>query len=151
MKYLWIRLSLTFFILCLLAGCVYGPKAEKKNPLNVLNGENYEHTESGQSDHLVVPIIKRKERLTRISGHAETKHGIIGVPVKQLALGLYTGGGQLVLETTTDLHGDFIFSGIIRNGFYKIQSLLGKVAVTHELEVRDYDIADVSLVIPTDH
>jgi hypothetical protein len=134
-------------ILCLLAcmgflsSCVYGPKAEKKSPLNVLNGENYDNSSAtGQSDQLLVPVVKRKERITRIRGSVVRKEGIADVPLKNVRLELIAGDGKPLEKVATDIYGEFSLSGVFKNGNYVLRVASEKYGGELSFKVEDYEV-----------
>jgi hypothetical protein len=109
----------TIAAIFLFSACVYGPKAERKSPLNYLNGENYESSPQGP-DKMVVVMAKRKDRTTRLRGRVVRKEGLVEVPVKQARVTLSNAEKATVAEARTDLNGEFALAGVIPNGRYRI-------------------------------
>ncbi len=133
----------TAFWLMLSVGCVYGPKAERKTSLSYLNGESYETASDSGTDKLMVPLIKRKEKLTRIQGSVVSGEGISQIPVKRIPIGIYSQDGKLIQETSTDLDGRFSIAETLNNGRYLLKVTGDKYTGEEILEITSYEIGNV--------
>ncbi len=142
------KLTLSGVVMAMTSGCVYGPKAERKTPLDYLNGENYETSATGGIDHVVVPLIKRKEKSSRITGRVLQGEGISQIPLRNLRLGLFAREGSMIQEATTDNSGNFVFVGVFHNGQYRIQILSTKYVAEQSFDLTSYAVDNLVLRVP---
>jgi hypothetical protein len=128
-----------------LAACVYGPKTDKKSTLDYLHGENYETSAQGP-DHVVVPIIKTKERHTHIQGAV-----VIGesdtpeIPLRFVGLTVFSKENQRMASTSTDSDGKFSLGGVLANGTYTLRIESSKYRGELMVEINSYDVKDITV------
>jgi hypothetical protein len=123
-------------------GCTYGPKAERKSTLSYLNGEQYITPTEGPTQ-LVVPIVKRRERNTQIKGRVVVKDGAIETPIRYAKVTLLELSGKTVVETMSDLGGEFLLKGAIKNGTYQLVGTLGQKKCLQIIVVDRYELNNV--------
>jgi hypothetical protein len=136
---------ISLIVFCLLSACVYGPKVEHKSPLNSLNGENYETSALGQADTLIIPVVKRKAKTTRLQGEAMFEDGINQRPIKFIKLQLKKDA-QVLAEATTNTSGKYNFSLVLTNGMYLIEAADKKYSGHIKFNVDRFVMTD--LVVP---
>ena len=144
-KLRYTALVFTLVVALLAASCVYGPKSERKSALNHLNGENYETGKTGGVDSLVVPVVKRKEKLTRIYGRVIERSGISETPIKVVKVKLVGNGPPL--EAMTDINGEFQITGEIKNGSYRLQLISERYRADQSLDVSSYEVGPVLIAV----
>ena len=136
------HLSLFGTIFLILSGCVSKSEKPPTSPLEVLNGEKYEPSNSSVKLG-GLPIsglqVKRKNSATKITGKVSEQRPAPGglKPVKFLAL--YLKGGNSEFKSVTDELGVFTFSDSIEDGNYELivpQCLNSKKSIA----VSGYDI-----------
>jgi hypothetical protein len=136
-------------ILCpllVLSACVYGPKTETKTPLSTLNGENYEASQLG-GDRVLIPVVKTKERETHVQGRLMFSENGLQLPLRFVKLSLISSAtDQSIQEVSTDSDGQFVFTGVFRNGDYTIRVISKKYAGEGTFTIKDYQVADVLIV-----
>lgn len=137
------KMAYFFIVNIILVGCVYGPKQERKSPLNYLNGEHYEVNEYTAGNQLVLPVAKKKAKATHIRGALFVKEGILPVPLKFQVLVLTNKDGEILAETTSDSSGQFQFSEVLKNGDYLIQIQADKYEAKFPIDVQAYEINDL--------
>lgn len=133
------KLISLFTLGALLSSCVYGPKAERKSTLNYLNGENYETTAQAGGDAAVIPIVKRKEKLTHISGVVLIGDGVAATPVKNLSITLYDAKKKVLKNVYTDEDGKFTIADELKNGEYLAKITDDKYAGQTIIDVNSYN------------
>lgn len=131
--------SLLVVSLVLTLSCVCGPKTEHKTALDVLNGENYETSAQG-SDRVVVPIVKARERDTRLSGTVVTSEDDFEIPLRFVAIGVFSPDGQRLAEGATDSDGKFKLAAPLNNGEYSLQVISTKYSGERQLSIESYEI-----------
>lgn len=129
----------------LLSSCVYGPKSERKSPLNYLSGDHYETSRTG-SDQYIIPVVKKKEKPTRIEGAVSVKAGMFATPLRHLNLVLLKPNGTQVHEFSTDSEGKFSFSAHLKNGSYQLKIKSEKYSGSLSFEVKSYEVSNLSLI-----
>ena len=128
----------------LFSSCAYGPKTEKKSPMNVLNGDQYK---SGV-DVLGIPIVERQRKDTTIKGSCFfLKDGDdFRYPVKFQKLTL--SRGNLVLDTqNTNDRGEFTFSHYLENGKYILKIESKNFHGSMEIKVDSYLISNLAFKV----
>lgn len=134
----------TILVLLLsLSACAYGPKTEKKSPLNVLNGENYQTAPDGTVDRPVIPIVKRKERTTEVQGKVMLAAGLGAVPVQGVAIGLFAEDGKMLANTTSGIGGEFALKAPVKNGVYKLKTIDDKYSGNYPVAVESYSVSGI--------
>ena len=133
------KMLLILFLLCL-TSCVSGPNSERKNPLNYLNGEHYRQSPTGGGDQLVLPILKRKDKLTMISGQTVLKSGILVTPVRHAKIELFDSNKKMVATTTSNNMGEYQLSGRLKNGSYSINVETKSLQLSRSLSIDRYKI-----------
>lgn len=129
----------------LLSGCVYGPQVEHKSPLNTLNSENYETPPDGGANAVLAPMLKRKDRLTRIRGRVMTGQEGFETPVKFVSVVLTSEGQRIT--ATTDLDGKFILAGTLKNGTYHLAVDSGRWTGEADVVIDSYSIENIFLFV----
>lgn len=115
---------------------MYGPKAERKSPLNVLSGEHYGGGALSPSE-LGVPLLKRKDKSTQVKGRVVIRDGVVEIPLRGIKLNLIYKD-KTVLSQTSGMNGEFEFIGIIENGSYFIKIEDPKYSGEITLNVDEY-------------
>lgn len=141
-----VQKTLILVLLLSLGACAYGPKTEKKSPLNILNGENYEQPKTGavvSSDGVVIPIVKRKERSTEVKGKVMLAAGLGAVPVQGVAVGLFAEDGKMLSNTTSGIGGEFSLKAPVKNGVYKLKTIDEKYSGSYPVAVESYSVTGI--------
>ncbi len=123
--------------------CVYGPKTEKKSSLDYLHGENYESSAQGP-DHVVVPIIKTKERHTHIRGMVVISEiDAPEIPLRFVGLTVFSKDEQRLASASSDSDGKFTLNGVLANGTYSLRVESSKYNGEAKIEINSYDLNNV--------
>ncbi len=130
-------------VAAVLVGCAYGPKTEKKSPLNVLNGENYQTGPAGTTNQLVVPIVKRKHRSTEVQGKVMMQAGLGAVPVQGVEIGLFADDGKMLANGTSGVGGEFVLQVPVKNGVYKLKTIGTKYTGQYPVAVQSYSVTGI--------
>lgn len=141
------KLSVVSFLF--FTGCIMGPKTEKKNALNYLNGENYSQAPvQANIVPLLAPVAHTKDRTTVLRGRLLTAgEGIEIYPIKNMTVGLFSKG-KLLQKTNTDKDGAFYFSGVFTNGDYTLRVISQDYKGELPISISTYENND--LVIKTE-
>lgn len=142
-------LTLLLSVAFLISSCAYGPKVEHKTPLDVLNGENYEASKEGPTT-VVVPIVKRKERMTHIQGRLMTADvTMLSVPLRFVPIDLVSAKDEVLQQIRTENDGSFEFSAVMPNGDYLLRVESPKYFGQTKIAVNAYEIKNVLLKVST--
>ena len=146
-------IRILIFFVFLLGGCASNEKVDAvKNPLNYLNGENYNTNRGDLNTPLYVPVPfpgARINKVTSIKGHIYSNEGVVFAPLNHIKLILVDSKNKAILETSSGAGGAFEFSGRIPNGNYRILIEEKRYKGQVGLEVKSYDIKDLKLVAKT--
>ncbi len=95
-------------VLCILCGCISGPKNDGRTFAEKMNGENYEST----NVVLGVPVLERKPVLRKFSGQVYCGEGITQTQANNILVSLMHEN-QTVSTVSTDTTGKFIIAAPI--------------------------------------
>ncbi|WP_413294948.1 carboxypeptidase-like regulatory domain-containing protein [Bdellovibrio sp. HCB185ZH] len=112
-------------------------KQEMKNPLEVLNGQNYNAREDSQLGG--VPVTGTKNKVTRIRGVILQGEGVAATPVKFISVRLLDDDGVTIANATSDIKGAFVLSGIFFNGHYVVEITSKKFKGATRVYVNRYE------------
>jgi hypothetical protein len=122
-------------VIIAVSGCVFGKRSEVKEPLDRLNGENYQSEDSGMRLTTPVPIIinNNYQRPTILRGEVRVGKGIEQFPGK-LALVEVLSDGKKVAEVNADSGGLFNIETVLKNGHYVLRATFkdrkGEIPIT---------------------
>ena len=134
----------------LLSACVYGPKAERKSPLNYLNGEHYEQSPEFAFKN-PAPILKRKDKETEIKGIVQLDAKPLPQPINRATVTLKDSSGKKIADTTTNVNGGFKLHAKIHNGRYSLEVSSRKYYDKKYFTVDKYNIENLIITIdPSD-
>lgn len=139
------------FCVVLFSSCAYGPKTEKKSPLNALNGENYVTSAEGgtmgttlNSGGVALPIaMKRKDRATEVQGKVMMQAGLGAVPVQGVEIGLFAEDGKMLANGSSGIGGEFTLRVPVRNGVYKLKTIGDKYEGQYPVAVQSYSVTGI--------
>jgi hypothetical protein len=137
----------------LFVACASKEKTEVKNPLEYLNGKTYGvqgEAPAGQAEGVWkgpsgIPVAGVKNQMTRVTGTLMVGTGISSTPLKFTLVRLVDENGITVAETTSELNGQFVLSGVIPNGRYVARVISQKFSGEVKVFVDRYDI---KVIIP---
>lgn len=124
--------------LVLIVSCVTGPRAERKSPLNILNGENYQTGSDGSTDRVVVPILTRKERLTTVAGSVYVQDNLTRIPMRFQTVVLKSKA-KVIFETNSNEKGEYKFTGVLPNGSYTLGAESKEYSGKTAIEISTYE------------
>lgn len=134
--------------LVLLTGCVTGPKTEKKNALEVLNGENYQVNATGGAGPVYVPLnLERRVRVTRIAGHVRLAGDAFAPYPPRVEVALLDGQDRELERTMTDSDGAFQFARTLPNGRYRLRTTTPQFDGDLPFDVSAYEVKDLVLSV----
>jgi hypothetical protein len=85
-------LAVSVWVCGISIGCISGPKDPEQNFAEQFNGENYNTSKGMGADHLVVPVLSRKEVRRIISGKVYCGEGISQYPANNAVIVLSCQG-----------------------------------------------------------
>ena len=135
------KISLIVLAMVYLAACVTG-EGERKSPLNVLNADHYQSAPMVGYDGVVIPILKRKDKLTTVSGRLVVGEALNEVPLKFQKIQILKGKNTMS-EITTDANGNFVFNAALANGKYSLFLPSKKYIANASIEVQSYEIKNL--------
>ena len=146
-------MKITVFILLplLAVGCASKENVEVKNPLGYLNGETYGvkgEAPAGQAEGVWkgvsgIPLAGAKNQVTRVQGTVMMGEGISSTPLKFAQVRLLDEAGKTVAETSSDIGGKFVLSGVIANGHYIAKVVSPKFSGETKVFVDRYNVQTV--------
>lgn len=147
------RLFILALMPCLVLACASKEKTEVKNPLEYLSGKTYGvqgEAPAGQAEGVWkgpsgIPVTGVKNQTTRVSGTLMLGSGISSAPLKFTMVRLVNENGKIVAETTSEISGKFVLSGVIPNGRYVARVVSQKFSGEVKVFVDRYDI---NVIIP---
>ncbi|MBF0363180.1 MAG: hypothetical protein HQK49_19315 [Oligoflexia bacterium] len=134
---------LMFLLSIIIVSCAYGPKQEKKSPLNYLNGEHYQSRVAVPVPIAGVPVpipvvVERIEKNTVINGNVFLRNsdqfGDSDYPIRFQKILLQKDSVTLA-ETTTNNDGAFSFSTPLANGTYTLVMANEKYTIEKKINV----------------
>jgi hypothetical protein len=140
--------TLIFMILsCLLSSCVTGP-TNKASGLEKLNGANYEQGNSAilTGTGMLLPIIKRRDVSTQISGVLQLDQSGIPSPLVQQKIQLEQEG-KIFGETTSLSGGVFSFSIAIPDGQYLLKIISDRYKGTQAITINGLKVDGIQFVV----
>ena len=138
----------------ILCHCAYGPKTEKKSPLNYLSGEHYENggaaaanvsTGSGNPSPVVIPFLRRKEVATHIRGQVLLAAQPFPIPLKFQKV-ILMRKNERVAEGMTDSTGSFLIGGNLPNGEYTLLLESNTYGGSSSLEIKSYEANSINIM-----
>ena len=150
---IWEMLMMTKLFLPLailsLCGCATG-EAERKSPLNVLNGEHYAGSSAyiGSPNLDRLPIgLRRKNKSTTIRGTVMVQQVHLPQPLRGVQVQLMDRDNQLIAEGLSQADGSYVLNADIPNGRYQLIAEFKNYATKQVLTVSQYEIDNVILTL----
>lgn len=137
-----IYVTLFTFLIC--AGCVTGPDAERKSPLNYLNGEHYSANSAAvHSGPAAIPVLKRKSKATTIKGMVHLLSDTIPQPIKGAKVSIIDSKGESLASTISRADGRFEIQETLDNGMYYIVASFKGIENKQQMSVSSYLIENI--------
>ena len=142
------RITLNIFIITLaflFSSCAYGPKTERKSPLNHLNGEHYQTPTVKVISPLLILRNKRKDKPSKIEGAVVVKGELFDSPLRYIQIGFFNKDNQQLFTTTTDNAGNFSHESVVKNGTYKLRILGSKYKGEIKVIIESYTVKELKI------
>jgi hypothetical protein len=134
-----------YFLILVLIFTQSCTSSEKKQPLNYLNGENYNHPEDPSFTDAPLFIPVGKNRITKLSGTVVSAQGLTRTPLK-LQKVVLKKDDKILGETVTGLDGSYYFSGIFVNGNYQLKVANEKYQGNLDFVINSYSHKDLTIL-----